>query len=367
MADMLSSMYVDDAVDVLNQLGTEKIASFLAMMDDEAAKEIKKLLHYEEKTAGSIMTTEFVAVDANRTVKEAMRDLRKEAPSAETIYYIYIIDEYKKLVGVISLRDLIIADGEDKISDHMNDHVISISVGETQETAAKRISDYDLLALPVVDFQGHLLGIITVDDIVDVIDEEATEDYSKFAAISTVDTVDRNSFSAAKKRLPWLIVLLFLGMMTASLTGQFEQTLDQIAILAVFMPLIMGMAGNTGTQSLAVVVRGIATGGFGDQSKWRLIIREAGTGLITGAICGFLITLVIFFWKGSFSLGFLVGFSLFCTLIVATVAGAIVPLIMYKLNIDPAVASGPFIQTINDILSVLIYFGLATAFMSYLL
>ncbi len=365
-AKMLAEMYADDAVDVLNELNPEQIASYLTIMDDDAADEIKELLHYEEKTAGSIMTTEFVSIRAHQTVKRAMQILRQEAPEAETIYYIFVLDEQKRLVGVISLRDLIIAEEDTLIEEIMNERVVSISVGEDQEEAARIMRDYDFLALPVLDFQNHLLGIITHDDIVDVIEEEASEDYSKLAAISDDGSFDRNPFSSAKKRLPWLIILLFLGMMTASLIGQFEVTLDKVPLLAVFIPLIAGMAGNTGTQALAVVVRGLATGDFEENSKWTLIVREAGTGLITGATSGVLVTIIIFLWKGTFLLGLLVGFSLLFTLIVATLAGALVPLLMHKLNIDPAVASGPFITTINDIISILIYFGMATAFMSQL-
>lgn len=365
-AEMLGEMYADDAVDVLNDLEAEQLASYLTIMDDEAAKEIKELLHYEEKTAGSIMTTEFVSIRAHQTVTEAMQILRKEAPDAETIYYIFVVDEIKKLVGVISLRDLIIADEETLVSDVMNDRVVSISVGEDQEEAARMMKDYDFLALPVVDFQNHLLGIITVDDIVDVIDEEASEDYSKLAAVSDMDTVDRNPMQAAKRRLPWLIILLFLGTITASLIGQFENTLNQVAILAVFIPLIAGMAGNTGTQALAVAVRGIATGETDKQNIKSLILREAGTGVITGTTCGIVITFIVYLWQSSIYLGLLVGISILFTLIVATLAGALIPLFMHKMNIDPAVASGPFITTINDIISVLIYFGMATALMSYL-
>ncbi|TLS37789.1 magnesium transporter [Pseudalkalibacillus caeni] len=366
-AQMLAEMYADDAVDVLNELEAEQIASYLTIMDDDAAKEIKELLHYEEKTAGSIMTTEFVAIRAHQTVKRAMQILRQEAPDAETIYYIFVVDHQKRLAGVISLRDIIIADEDTVIEEIMNERVVSVSVGEDQENAARIMKDYDLLALPVVDFQNHLLGIITVDDIVDVIDEEASEDYSRLAGISDDRTSDRGPFSAARKRLPWLIILLFLGMMTASLIGRFEDTLDKVAILAVFIPLIAGMAGNTGTQALAVVVRGIATGDYNDSKKMNLVAREAGTGLIIGLVCGVVVCLVVYLWQGSIFLGMLVGFSLLCTLIVATLAGALVPLFMHKLNIDPAVASGPFITTINDMISILIYFGMATVFMSYLL
>jgi magnesium transporter len=263
-------------------------------MDDEAAQEIRELLHYEEFTAGSIMTTEFIAIIANQTVKSAMHILKHEAPDAETIYYLYVIDEDKHLVGVISLRDLIVSDDDLMIGEIMSERVFSVSVGEDQEDVARKMRDYNFLALPVVDFQNHLLGIITVDDIVDVIDEEASDDYSKLAAVSDVDSIDRGPLSAAKKRLPWLVILLFLGMLTANLIGQFEETLNKVAILAVFIPLIAGMAGNTGTQALAVAVRRIAMGDLEEGGNFKIIAREAGTGIINGAVCGVLVTGVVF-------------------------------------------------------------------------
>ncbi|MCP3031964.1 magnesium transporter [Halobacillus sp. A1] len=366
-AQVFAEMSTDDAVDILNELDKNKVASFLTIMDDNAADEIKDLLHYEEKTAGSIMTTEFVVVKASMTIKEAMGHLRKEAPDAETIYYTYVIDEEKQLVGVISLRDLIISEEDWMISDVMSERVVSVSVGEDQEEIARMMRDYDFLALPVVDFQQHLLGIITVDDIMDVMEEEASDDYSKLAAISDVDSPDDHAFTSAKKRLPWLIILLFLGSFTASLIGRFEATLDQVAVLAIFIPLIAGMAGNTGTQALAVAVRGIATGEIYKQGKMKMVFREAGTGLITGVSCGALITLIVYFWQGNIYLGLLVGLSIMAALVVATLAGSLVPLVMHRFNIDPAVASGPFITTINDIISILIYFGMATAFMGLLI
>lgn len=366
-AQMLAQMYADNAVDVLNELDKDQVASYLTIMDDEAAEEIRELLHYDEYTAGSIMTTEFISIHANQTVHSAMQILKNEAANAETIYYIYVIDEDKKLVGVISLRDLIINEPDTMITEVMNERVYSVSVAEDQEEVARQMKDYNFLALPVIDFRGHLLGIITVDDIVDVIDEEASDDYSKLAAISDVDSNDGGPFSAAKKRLPWLIILLFLGMFTASLIGRFEETLDKVAILAVFIPLIAGMAGNTGTQALAVAVRRIAVGNAEEHSTFRMMLTEAGTGLITGTICGILVTLVVFVWQGDIFLGILVGVSILATLTVATIAGAFIPLIMHRLKVDPAVASGPFITTINDIISILIYFGMATLFMQYLI
>ena len=364
---VLGELPTDDAVDILNEMEKEKVASFLTIMDEEEADEIKALLHYEEKTAGSIMTTEFVAINKSLTVRETMKQLKVEAPDAETIYYLYVIDEEKHLAGVISLRDLIISDEDAIVGERMNENVVSVSVGMDQEDVAQMIMDYDFLAVPVIDFQNHLLGIITVDDILDVVDEEASEDYSKLAAVSDVHRIEDSPFAAAKKRLPWLITLLFLGLFTASLIGQFEDTLEQVAILAIFMPLIAGMAGNTGTQSLAVAVRGLATGEFANRGKLKLMVKETSTGLIIGSVCGITIMVVIYLWKGELFLGFLVGISLLATLTIATLSGAIIPLIMDKFKIDPAVASGPFITTINDLISISIYFGIATAFLSYLI
>ncbi|MDX1771938.1 MAG: magnesium transporter, partial [Planococcaceae bacterium] len=354
-ADMLSEMYADNAVDVLNELGKDQVASYLTIMDNESAQEIKDLLHYEEYTAGSIMTTEYVVIPENSTARSAMTILRNAAPEAETIYYIFVVNEENKLTGVVSLRDLIICDEDTLIRSIMNERVVSVSVSEDQEEVARMIKDYNFLAVPVVDFQNHLLGIITVDDILDVLEEEANDDYSKLAAVSEMDTFDKGPLTAAKKRLPWLIILLFLGMITANLMGIFEKTLDQVAILAVFIPLIAGMAGNSGTQALAVAVRGIATGDIEEQSKMKLLIREAGTGLITGLVCGVVVVAIVYFWQHQLLLGLLVGAAIFGSIFVATLAGSFVPLLIHRMNIDPAVASGPFITTLNDIISILIY------------
>ncbi len=365
-ADMLSEMYADDAVDVLNELGKDQVVSYLTIMDNESAQEIKDLLHYEEYTAGSIMTTEYVVIPENSTARSAMTILRNEAPEAETIYYIFVVNEENKLTGVVSLRDLIICDEDTLIRSIMNERVVSVSVSEDQEEVARMIKDYNFLAVPVVDFQNHLLGIITVDDILDVLEEEANDDYSKLAAVSEMDTFDKGPLTAAKKRLPWLIILLFLGMITANLMGIFEKTLDQVAILAVFIPLIAGMAGNSGTQALAVAVRGIATGDIEEQSKMKLLIREAGTGLITGLVCGVVVVAIVYFWQHQLLLGLLVGAAIFGSIFVATLAGSFVPLLIHRMNIDPAVASGPFITTLNDIISILIYLGLASIFLTQL-
>ena len=227
--------------------------------------------------------------------------------------------------------------------------------------------DYDLIALPVIDYQDHLLGIITIDDILDVMDEEASEDYSKLAGVSDIDSTNDTVFQTAMKRLPWLLILTVLGMITASILGQFEETLSQVALLAAFIPIISGMSGNSGTQSLAVSVRNISTGEIDEQSKFKLALRESGSGLLTGFCCALSLFLIIILLYREPVLALIVSISLTIAMTVGTLMGAIIPMFMNKMNIDPAVASGPFITTINDIISMLIYFGLATAFMSYLI
>lgn len=359
-AEMLSVMDTDDAVDVLNELDEEHRDSFLEMMDSETVEEFHELLAYEEYTAGAIMTTEYVSILQNSTVRSAMNVLRNEAPNAETIYYVFVVDDQHRLTGVISLRDLIVSSEDTLIKDIMSDRVVYANVTADQEDVAQIFKDYDFLAVPVVDENNELVGIITVDDIIDVIDEEASDDYSKLAGISDVDDVNVNPFKAASKRLPWLIILLFLGMITATLMGQFEATLDKVAILALFIPLISGTSGNSGTQALAVAVRGIATGEIDGKNKLKLLFREISTGLITGIICGLVVIGIIFFWKHSLIIGLLVGAAICCSIVVATIAGSFIPLLIHKMGIDPAVASGPFITTLNDITSILIYLGLAS-------
>ena len=221
-ADMLAEMYTDNAVDLLNTLDKKQTAKYLSIMPHESAREIRELLHYEDDTAGAIMTTEYVSIVANQTVRSAMYVLKNEATAAETIYYIYVVDQANHLVGVISLRDLIINDDDVMIADILSERVISVHVGDDQEDVAQTFRDYDFLALPVTDYDEHLLGIVTVDDIIDVIDDEAASDYSGLAGVN-VEEVSENPMRSAMSRLPWLITLLFLGMATARLISQYDE------------------------------------------------------------------------------------------------------------------------------------------------
>ncbi|MDN6091755.1 MAG: magnesium transporter, partial [Lacticaseibacillus paracasei] len=363
-AEMLGDMFTDNAVDLMKTLPKHQLAQYLTLMDSEEATEIKDLLHYEDDTAGSIMTTEYVSIVANQTVRSAMYVLKSQADMAETIYYIYVIDQDERLVGVISLRDLIINDDDRMIEDVMSKRVISVHVGDDQEDVAQTFRDYDFLALPVIDYDDGLLGIVTVDDIIDVIDDEAASDYSGLAGVN-VEEVSENPVKAASRRLPWLITLLFLGMATASLISHYEELVSEASILAVFISLITGTAGNAGTQSLAVAVRRIAMNDDKEKTIWRTVTGEVLTGLVTGAITGLTIFLIVTIWKGNPILGFVIGMAMMCAITVANLAGSLIPMLMDKLGFDPAVASGPFITTLSDLTSVLIYFNIASIFMNY--
>ena len=365
LSAMFDEMSTDNAADILTNLSKRERRSIFTLMAPENVSEIRNLMHYDEETAGSLMTTEFVAVVANQTVSSAMTVIKATAEDAETIYYVYVLDSGKQLLGVISLRSLLISHDDTLISDIVNEHIIKVDVDEPQERVARYFRDYDLLALPVISHDNLMLGIVTVDDIIDVIDEEAQSDYSGLAGVNT-DNVNQNPIQSAAKRLPWLVALLFLGMGTASLIDHFDGLVSRASVLAIFISLITGTAGNAGTQSLAVSVRRISLNDDENKSFFDLILTEITTGLVTGAVTGLTIFLVVSMWKGNIMLGLAVGVAMFCAITVANLAGSLIPVGMDRLGFDPAVASGPFISTMSDLTSVFIYFSIAEVFISFI-
>lgn len=366
-AAMFEAMQYDNAADVMSELPKDKMDALLTLMQKGNARHIRHLLNFDEDTAGGIMNPQFISINAEMSVREAMHYLKKVASDSETIYYVFVVDYNNRLMGTVSLRELIVSEDDEYIEDIMQNRMISIRVSDDQEKAVKLVRDYNLLALPVLDDYQHLVGIITVDDIMDVIDEEASEDYSRLAGMSDTEHTTDSSLKIAKKRLPWLVGLTFMGMITATMLTTFEDTLEQVAILGAFIPIIGGMAGNTGTQSLAVAVRGISSGEIKQKNKLFLSLREAGSGVITGFICGLILFGIISIFFHEPLVGLIVSISLMVAMIIATLTGTLVPLVMNRFGIDPAVASGPFITTGNDIISLLIYFSLANMFMSALL
>lgn len=366
-AQVLDSMENDDLANLLEELSEERKQQILRSMKSEESQAVQALMRYAPETAGRIMTNRYVWIPQQYTVKEVTAKLRDFAEIAETINYLFVIDENKKLIGVVSYRDLILAEQDEVIENIMYERVISVTVDTDQEEVARVIERYDFLAVPVVENDNRLVGIVTVDDIIDIVIQEATEDIERLSASGK--SIDFNTAApvAAVRRLPWLVLLLFIGVASGTIISQFEETLASVVALAFFMPMIAGMTGNTGTQSLAVVVRGLSTGEADAKTVYRLVLREFFVGIILGIVCGLLIALIAFVWQGSVMLGVVVGCSLSITLIIGTLAGTVIPILLYKLKIDPAIASGPLITTLNDILSLLIYFGLATAFLSYLM
>ncbi|WP_281164231.1 magnesium transporter [Liquorilactobacillus sicerae] len=365
-AKVISSMYTDNVVDILANAQQEDLGRYLHFLPPQKAAEIREMLHYQDKTAGAIMATEFVSILGNQTVKSAMHVLKIQAKQAETIYYVYVVDQAEQLIGIVTLRDLLTASDNALISEIMSSQVISTRVDTDQEEVAQTIRDYNFLALPVVDFDNKLIGIITVDDVIDVIDEESAEDYSGLAGVDIDENPD-NPVMAAIKRLPWLITLLFLGMSTASLISHYESLVSEASILAVFISSITGTAGNAGTQSLAVAVRRLADKDADHRGLLRIIFSELLTGLLIGLITGTTIMIIVGIWKQNFILGIVIGLAMMCAIIVANLAGALIPMLMNRLGVDPAVASGPFISTLSDLTSVLIYFNIAQMFLRFIL
>lgn len=363
---VLNDMFSDNAADLMNELPDDFMNELFEQMDETEATEVKDLMRYPDDTAGAVMTTEFVVLKADKTVGETLEELRDLGPDAETIYYLYVIDASGRLVGVVSLRDLIVSRLDARIADIMGRRVVSANVLTDQEDLARTVQKYDLLALPVVDDEEKLLGIITVDDVMDVIERETTEDFEELSATKGSSDINMGPVEAAKKRAPWIISLMFLGMITASTIGGFEETLETIVLLAVFMPLVMGSAGNAATQSLVVAVRSIALGTINRKNVMKMVRREFGTGVILGVVCMIVIFGVITFLYDNALIGIIVGISIFAALSVATIVGTLIPLLINRLKLDPAVASGPFITTLMDNLGLIIYFTVATSMLQFL-
>ncbi|HYK71797.1 MAG TPA: magnesium transporter [Pseudoneobacillus sp.] len=363
---VLDLMDNDDIASLLDDLSPEKIKNLLAGMKQEESQIVLDLMNYPPETAGRIMTNRFVWIRNYYTVREAVEKLKSFAEYAETINYLYVINQDRNLVGVVSYRDLLLAEPNEIIRNIMYERVLSVSVTTDQEEVARMTERYDFLAIPVVNEDNVLVGIVTVDDIIDVVIQEANEDIEKLSASGKSIDFDTKALVAAYRRLPWLVLLLFIGLVSGKIISHFESTLQTVVALAFFMPMIAGMTGNTGTQSLAVIVRGLVSNDIDPKVIYRVIMRELGVGLMIGVICGLLIFSIAYIWQDNIILGMVVGCSLFLTLIIGTLAGTIIPIILFKLKIDPAVASGPLITTLNDIFSLIIYFSLAQMFLTHI-
>jgi magnesium transporter len=337
-------------------------------MDVEQAADVRPLLEHEDDTAGGLMTPDFPHLRRQMTAQQAIDSLRSLHPDAETHYYLYVVDRSNKLIGIVGLRELLMANPRTLIDDIMNRDVISVLVGADQEEVARLMSKYGLAALPVVDTEGHLVGVINYDDIVEVIEEEATEDLFKLSNVS--GDGDLQVFSPVRqsvsRRLPWLYVNVLTGFIAAWVISHFEATIAELAVLAVFQSIVAGAGGNAGTQTLAIMVRGLALAEIEFRDVWRALFREVGIGLLHGTAVGAAVALVAWLWRGIPALGLIIGLAMMGNLAVAGVVGTLVPLTLRAFKLDPALASSVIVTGVTDSVGFGLFLGLATLTLPYL-
>ena len=359
IAEELEELDTDDAADIVAELPDEIVQEVISEIEDkEHAKDIVDLLRYDEDSAGGLMAKELVKVQDTWNVLACVKEMRKQAESVTRVHSIYVVDEDDILMGRLSLKDLLTASTTAKIKDVYIPKVDSVNVNEDPEEVAKIMSKYDLEAIPVIDDMGRLVGRITIDDIVDVIKEEAEKDYQLAAGISQDVEADDSIWDLTRARLPWLILGLFGGAAAAFIMGNFEEMFQEYIELFLFTPLIAAMAGNVGVQSSAIIVQGLANDDIKGSIGNRLI-KEMLLALLNGVILAVILLLFTWFWKDDFLTALAISTSLIAVIVVAGFIGTFIPLFLEKRGIDPAIATGPFITTSNDIFGILIYFMIA--------
>lgn len=372
LAQLITDMSSDDRVDLFKNLPEKTRNSLLPALAQAERDDILKLAKYKEKTVGAVMTSEYAALPAYITVKEALDKLRKEAPDKETIYYIYVIDENRKLIGFVSLKDLILAKENEKIANIMERNVISVNVNEDQEEAARKIQKYDLLAIPVIDDDNTLLGILTHDDVLDIVTQEQTEDIEKLMAISGEhkpgEYLAKSVWRHFLNRVYWIVSLAIIGLISGMIIHNFEKVLTQLIILALYMPMLADTGGNTGSQAATVVIRALALKEISPKDFFKVLFKELRIAILLSLVLGIItLTKVIFLSHDTeipsgFTLpqiGIVIAVALSLQVIVSTLIGSVLPLIAVLLKIDPAVVASPALTTIVDITGLLIYFTTA--------
>lgn len=378
VADIVELMDADDAVDILEDLDEEEQEEILSKIEDkELVEDIKLIRSYDDDEIGSKMTTNYIAIPKNLQVKDAMKIVIDEAEEHDNIMTIYVVDDDEKFFGSIELKELIIARKNQPIDDIIHTSYPFIYAHEKIDECLSKIKEYALNLVPILDDEEKLIGVITSDDIVEVVDEEMGEDYAKLAGLTEEEELDESIFESCKKRLPWLGLLMILAMIVSLLISSFEQAISTIAVIVFFQSMILGMAGNCGTQSLAVTIRVLSDEDVDKKKILQIIFKEFRIGFINGLILGILSFIGVFAFlfltkkiiiagdttfilNDALMVSIIVSLSLFVAMTISTVVGTIIPILLKKFNIDPAVASGPFISTLNDICAVVIYYGLAT-------
>ena len=370
-AQVVSHMDSDDAVDALDDLeeeDKEKIVHQMDKVDKDAADDVKLLLSYDEDEIGSCMTTNYICIRKDMTIRQAMSELVKQAGENDNISTLYVVNENEHFYGAIDLKDLIVARADDSLEKLIARSYPYVTDHEKINDCIDRIVDYAERSLPVLNESGKLLGIITSADVVELVDDQMGDDYAKLGGLTSEEDLNEGVFQSVKKRLPWLVALLFLGMLVSSVVGAFESVVAVLPIVICFQSMVLDMAGNVGTQSLAVTIRVLVDENLTTSKKLHLLFKEMRVGLVNGALLavmalGFLGVYIHFFkayaWGQAFLLSGCVGISLVVAMVISSLVGTVIPMLFHKIHIDPAVASGPLITTINDLVAVVVYYGLA--------
>lgn len=372
VANLISEMDSDDAVDILEKLSDTDRKRIVALLDNDAKQDVSMILSYEDDEIGSEMTTNYIVVKKNLTIKEATHQLITQAGENDNINTIYVVDDKDGFYGAIDLKDLIVAREYQSLDELIIKSYPYVKANEKIVDCIEQLKDYAEDSIPVLDDNKHILGVITAHDIVEVVDEELGEDYAKLGGLTAEEDLNETTLQSTKKRLPWLIILLFLGMGVSSVVGMFETVVAVIPIVICFQSLILDMAGNVGTQSLAVTIRVLMDENLKASDKVKLMFKEVrvgfSNGLLLGTISFIFVGLYIFLFKGNtFGYSFLVsgcvGFSLLASMVISSLVGTLVPMFFSKIKVDPAVASGPLITTINDLVAVVTYYGMVWIFL----
>lgn len=368
LAQILSRLELDDRVEFVDWIDEGRRDAILELLPETSRSELRRAELYPAESAGRVMTTRFVALDRDTTAEQAIDRIRQAGlEDTEAILYLYVVDDKERLLGVVPLRRLVAAGPNRRCEELMVIDPVSVPAHADQEEVAQMVGRYNLLAIPVVDDEERILGVITVDDVIEVINEEATEDMYLLAGLSEEDRVFSPAHHAIRKRLPWMLINLGATFLAAWVVGLFERTLEQIVALAFFMPVVAGMGGNGGIQSLTVITRAIALGELEFSSGLRAIVKEVSVGLVIGLITGAVSGVLAYFWQGSPVLGAILFVTMMATMAVAGVLGAAVPLILKALGQDPAVGSGVFVTTLTDLFGFAAFLGIGTLLLDRLI
>ncbi|MBE5822209.1 MAG: magnesium transporter [Clostridiales bacterium] len=363
--NVVNNIYIDDMVDLIEEMPSNVVKRVLKNVKQEQRKIINEFLNYPSDSAGSMMTIEFVDLKENMTVEQAFQKIKKIGLNKETIYTCYVLDMSRKLIGLVSVRDLLLAEKDDSIKEIMETNIITVNTLDDKEEVVKKFEKYDFIALPVVDKEERLVGIITIDDAIDVLQEETTEDFEKMAAmIPSEETYFRTgAFTHAKNRIIWLLVLMLSAAITGEIITYYESAFATLPLLVAFIPMIMGTGGNCGSQASTLIIRGLAMDEIRLKDFWRALFKELKVSIIVGLVLFLINGIRIVVQYNDFKLAIVTGLALIATVILAKLLGCILPMVAKKIKLDPAIMAAPLITTIVDTCSVLVYFSIAVVIM----